>query len=125
MRLIDLSVVVMAVASLLFPSPVGNLGVAYKVVAVVLGVASFSRLNWQVLPALSVLAARFVCAEYFQISTSGYLSMHIPSLLVAAQVQSAAFFGPWLSFWALSSSPCLGACSSPGASPLPFCLWTD
>lgn len=92
MRLIDLSIVVMAVASLLFPSPVGNLGVAYKVAAVVLGIASLSRLNWQVLPALSVLAARFVFAEYLQIRTSDYLSMHIPSSRTTLEARNGGFF---------------------------------
>ena len=82
MRLIDLSILIMAVASLLFPSPIGHLGIAYKVAALVLGIASLARLNWQVLPAVVVLAVRFILSEHLEISTFIYLLAHIPTQIV-------------------------------------------
>lgn len=60
----------MAFVSLLFPTPSGTVGTAYELAALTIALFAVTRLNWQVLPALSILFVRLVLVDIFHICTS-------------------------------------------------------
>jgi len=72
MRLPDLSLLILAVGAVLFPTPTSGWSWMYACFTVANVAFSVLSFNWQVLPAVAVLIVRSVIVDYLQICTLAF-----------------------------------------------------